>query len=103
MKLAEPCRYEYRIFNWLSVILVLVLPLFGADGAEDDAPGWIVSCRVLEEEIVALRETAMLDSLGYESGLLWIPDWPSLGSYEGWMVYVGSFEYRDEAEQAAEF
>ena len=94
-------RAEYRIFYWLFAILLLVLPLLAADDAADDAPGWVVSCRVVEDEETARHELELLDSLGYECGVLWIPDWPTLGSYEGWMVYVGPADSRDEAEQTA--
>ncbi len=80
-------------------MLMLILPVLAVAGETEDAPGWVVSCRVVEDENVALREMSLLDSLGYECGVLWMPDWPSLDSYDGWMVYVGPLDSQDEAEQ----
>ncbi len=95
------CMADNRMFYWLFLIIMLLLPVLTMAGDAEDAPGWVVSCRVVEDENTALREVDLLDSLGYECGVLWIPDWPSLGSYEGWMVYVGPLDSQDDAEQVS--
>ncbi|RKZ03015.1 hypothetical protein DRQ25_18120 [Candidatus Fermentibacteria bacterium] len=94
-------RTENRILFSLSWMLMLILPVLAVAGEAEDAPGWVVSCRVVEDENVALREMSLLDSLGYECGVLWMADWPSLGGYEGWMIYAGPVDSRDEAEQVS--
>ncbi|MCK5116629.1 MAG: hypothetical protein KAR44_08510 [Candidatus Aegiribacteria sp.] len=95
------CMNGNCVFSWALWLLILLILVLAVDGVADDAPGWIVSCRIVEVEEIAVREMELLDSLGYECGVLWIPDWPSLGSYEGWMVYVGPVDSRDEAEQVS--
>jgi len=76
-------------------ILIMSVPLAA------DAPGWVISCRVVVDEATALKEMLLLDSLGYECGVLWIPDWPSLGYYEGWMTYVGPVGSAEEVALTA--
>ena len=95
------CMAENRILFSLFWMLILLLPVSGVDADAEDAPGWVVSCRVVEDEALALREMGLLDSLGYECGVLWMADWPSLGGYEGWMVFAGPVASRDEAEQVS--
>lgn len=66
-----------------------------------EAPGLVISCIVVDDEALALREMDLLDSLGYECGVLWIPDWPSLGYYEGWMTYVDLAGSEEDAARIA--
>lgn len=61
-------------------------------------PGWVNSCAVFQDEERAMEEVEFLDSIGEDHcGCLWIPDWSSLSGYEGWLVYQGPFESRQEA------
>ena len=94
-------RAQNRILFSLSWMLMLMMPVLAVAGEAEDAPGWVVSCRVVEDENLALREMSLLDSLGYECGVLWMADWPSLGGYEGWMIYAGPVASREEAEQVS--
>lgn len=63
--------------------------------------GWYVSCMTTDEEDVAQREVALLNSLGFGTELLWCPDWSSLDGYQGWMVCAGPLETGEEASATA--
>ncbi|MCK4594839.1 hypothetical protein KAU45_10085 [bacterium] len=66
-----------------------------------DLPGCVVACEVLPGEEQAEELAADLESYHLETGYLWIPDWPSLSGYEGWLVYHGPYEDEGQAAQAA--
>ncbi|NLP04668.1 hypothetical protein GX411_01780 [Candidatus Fermentibacteria bacterium] len=56
-----------------------------------DSPphGWIIACGVYttpEEARISASHAA--DATHLEPGVLWIPDWPSLSGFEGWLAYL---------------
>jgi hypothetical protein len=77
-------------------VLMLAFSLYGFD--ESDCPAWVNACEVVSSESAAERLLVELSECGFDhAGYLWIPDWQSLSSYEGWVVYTGPYGSSDDA------
>lgn len=58
-----------------------------------DSPprGWIIACGVYPaQEEARISASHAADATLLEPGILWIPDWPSLSGFEGWLAYLVS-------------
>ncbi|MCK5842605.1 MAG: hypothetical protein KAH31_10580 [Candidatus Sabulitectum sp.] len=61
--------------------------------------GWIFSCEVLPDSASAEHQATELQQvMDIETGILWIPDWPSLSGYEGWLVYAGPYYWLEDPD-----
>jgi hypothetical protein len=81
-------------------VIVITSVLAAAALGADELPGWVVACEVLPDEESAQELVEELESYRREADRLWIPAWPSLSGYEGWLVYLGPFG--DEHRAAGE-
>ena len=57
---------------------------------EELSLGWVVACGVYQSEAEAYERALSVReavNLG-RAGVLWIPDWPSLSGFEGWLAYI---------------
>jgi hypothetical protein len=51
--------------------------------------GWIIACGVYETaQEATLSATDAADATSLQPGVLWIPDYPSLSGYQGWLAYL---------------
>ena len=83
------------------VLPAVLLALATGDQKSDDL-GWVVACEVFDNQFTAsalAEELAILTNA--ETGILWIPDWPTLSGYSGWLAYLGPFEESVRASEAA--
>lgn len=80
---------------------VVLLSLAPADQQAGDL-GWVVACEVFDDQSTASEAASELAILtNTETGVLWIPDWPTLSGYNGWLVYLGPFVDETIAAEAA--
>ena len=94
---------RHSIMKLLIMMLlpVVLLSLAPADQQAEDL-GWVVACEVFDSQSAASATAAELVILtNAETGVLWIPDWPTLSAYNGWLVYLGPFEEEVWAAEAA--
>jgi hypothetical protein len=72
---------------------------FAAAGIRDVivAPlGWVAACGAFPDRASAESLSARTGEMtGLETGVLWIPDWPSLSGAEAWLSYAGPFRPGD--------
>lgn len=85
----------------MRYVLLCLLAIAASTSLGVESPGWVVSCRVVDDEVTAIREMDLLDSLGYQCGVLQMSDWVSLEGQEGWMTYVGPLASGEEASRTA--
>lgn len=67
--------------------------------------GWVAACGTFPDRASAESHSARAGQMtGLETGVLWIPDWPSLSGAEAWLSYAGPFQPGDQrlAESAGE-
>ncbi len=57
-------------------------------------PTYIICSSACYTEKEAKRRVKMLKKKGYNSGYLWIPDYPSLSGTKMYVVYIGPFKSR---------
>ena len=82
--------------------LPVVLLSFAPGDQQVEDLGWVVACEVFENQSAASEAAAVLAILtNTETGVLWIPDWPTLSGYNGWLVYLGPFVDETIAAEAA--
>jgi len=85
----------------MMMLPVVLLSLAPADQQNGDL-GWVVACEVSDNQSAASATAAELAILtNSETGILWIPDWPTLSGYNGWLVYLGPFEEEALAAEAS--
>ena len=85
----------------MMILPVVLLSQAPADQQDGDL-GWVVACEVGGDQNAASEAAAELEVLtNAETGILWIPDWPTLSGYNGYLVYLGPFEEEALAAEAA--
>ncbi len=83
------------------ILPVVLLSLAPADQQVEDL-GWVVACEVFDSQTTASSAASELAILtNVETGILWIPDWPTLSGYNGWLVYLGPFQEELMAAEVA--
>jgi hypothetical protein len=70
----------------------------GSQRAGFRVPAWVICHSALARESDARDEATRLRDSGYPAGYLWIPDFGSLSGARYFLVYVGPFGTRHEAE-----
>ena len=90
----------------IKLLMIMLLPMVLLSLAPDDQQaedlGWVVACEVFDNQSAASATASELAILtNAETGILWIPDWPTLSGYNGWLVYLGPFEEESRAAEAA--
>ncbi len=84
------------------MVLPAVLQALAVGDQQADDLGWVVACEVFDNQFTASAVAEELVILtNAETGVLWIPDWPTLSGYSGWLVYLGPFEESIRASETA--
>jgi len=60
-------------------------------------PCWVVCAGAIPTREPAEAQASDLSSKGFNTGVLWIPDYGSLSGAKYWLVYVGPVPYSDRA------
>ncbi|NOQ23352.1 MAG: hypothetical protein GQ565_11995 [Candidatus Aegiribacteria sp.] len=89
-----------------SIIKMMTLPVvllsLAPGDQQADNLGWVVACEVFDNQSAASATAEELTILtNTKTGILWIPDWPALSGYNGWLVYLGPFVDETMAAEAA--
>jgi len=68
------------------------------------AARWIIAVEAIQSKSIAEAAARQLKAQGFQSDVLWIPDYSSLSGAQLWLVYVGSWDYgeRDAVRAAVE-
>lgn len=55
---------------------------------------WVIACEAQSSKASAEADAAAWRNRGFQSGVLWIPDYSSLSGANLWLTHVGRYDYR---------
>tara|TARA_R110000850_G_scaffold257366_2_gene383579 strand:- start:1304 stop:1687 length:384 start_codon:yes stop_codon:yes gene_type:complete len=61
-------------------------------------PAWVIACEAEGKKSDATAAAQRWKNRGFDADVLWIPDYSSLSGANLYLVYVGPFDYLEEAK-----
>ncbi len=106
------------IFLILAIIVVIIYNSFLSDQSSimleqseelnkegkftGEGPIYIINITAYANEKDAIEKVKQLKSIGYKSGYLWIPDYPSLSGKKLFVTFLGPYYTQKSCEYAVE-